>query len=414
MMKTWVLLFFSSFTLGFCLSYLISNPPENSPIAIHLNVAPDDQGGMAVSVDDAGNSGTENRPVSFNNPGNGPRPPVAYASARETPGILRATNSVPSRDGTFRPGSNTPDTSNALEAGAGKGERFAGALLDAARHELADRTDQRDLILASLFETIIRNRINEPASPDNETSVARPATRKPPGKKQPAANNSPPTLAATLSPPKEPVAAAGEPKPVLPTPAQSPSAEGDTSKPADTASAFRLVSVTFANEIRGPGDYDPLDNRIFNPGDSVLIYGEFEGFQEEPPEGDEDPTYTRSFSGRLELINNRSKVLDTFTFLNPSRVAYRPQQRTRIVNFWARYRFPEDLSPGTYTVKVQGNDLIGEKEATTILGLQVRAHPSLPPLRPGKLNTTDLESLPPYEEPEESPDVERNSTADSP
>ena len=85
-MKTWVLLFFSSFTLGFCLSYLISNPPENSPVAIHLNVAHDGQDGMAVSIDD---NGATRRRTSFGNPGNSARLPVAYASAREATKIRR-------------------------------------------------------------------------------------------------------------------------------------------------------------------------------------------------------------------------------------------------------------------------------------------------------------------------------------
>ena len=412
-MKTWVLLFFSSFTLGFCLSYLISNPPENSPVAIHLNIAHDGQDGMAVSIDDDGTTG---RRTSFDNPTNSARLPVAYASAREATGTRRARNSASSHDGTYRPGSNTPGTLKTPENGPGKSGELAGLLLDAARHEFDGRTDQRDLILASLFEAVIRSRINEPARSENETAAARPAIGKPVEKKQ-AANDHPQALTTALPAPPGETAVPGtvaEPEGVLPTPAQAPSAKEAPSDPADTESAFRLVSVTFASEIHGPGDYKPLDNRVFNPGDHVLIYGEFEGFEEEPPRTKEDPTYTRSFSGRLKLVNDRSEVLDTFTFLNPSRVAYRPQQRTRIVNFWARYRFPKDLPPGAYKVNVEGSDLIGGNEATAILGLQVRAHPSLPPLKPEKLDNADLETLPPYEEPEASPGVERNNTADSP
>ena len=412
-MKTWVLLFFSSFTLGFCLSYLISNPPENSPVAIHLNVTHDGQDGIAASIDD---DGVTSRRTSFGNLGNSARLPVAYASAREATEIRREGNPASSRDGTYRPGLNTPGTPKAPEDGPGKSDELAGLLLDAARHELDGRTDQRDLILASLFEAVIRSRINESARPRNETAEARPAAREPVEKKQ-AVNDRPRTLTTPLpSPPGEPAApgtVAGPEVALPPTPAQASSAK-ETSAPVDTEAAFRMVSVTFASEIQGPGDYKPLGNRVFNPGDHVLIYGEFEGFEEEPPRTKEDPTYTRSFSGRLKLVNDRSEVLDTFTFLNPSRVAYRPQQRTRIVNFWARYRFPEDLPPGTYKVNVEGSDLIGGNEATAILGLQVRAHPSLPPLKPGKLDDADLETLPPYEEPEASPGVERNNTTDSP
>ena len=411
-MKTWVLLFFSSFTLGFCLSYLISNPPENSPVAIHLNVAHDGQDGMAVSIDD---NGATSRRTSFGNPGNSARLPVAYASAREATEIRRAGNPASSRDGTYQPGLNTPDTPKAPEDGPGKSGELAGLLLDAARHELDGRTDQRDLILASLFEAVIRSRISESARPGNETAEARTAARKPVEKKQVVTDRPWALTTPRPAPPGEPAApgTAAGPEAALPTPARAPSAK-ETNDPADTKAAFRMVSVTFASEIQGPGDYKPLGNRVFNPGDHVLIYGEFEGFEEEPPRTKEDPTYTRSFSGRLKLVNDRSEVLDTFTFLNPSRVAYRPQQRTRIVNFWARYRFPEDLPPGTYKVKVEGSDLIGENEATATLGLQVRTHPPLPPLKPGKLDNADLETLPPYEEPEASPGVERNNTADSP
>jgi len=49
-----------------------------------------------------------------------------------------------------------------------------------------------------------------------------------------------------------------------------------------------------------------------------------------------------------------------------------------------------------------------------VLDLRIKKTSSLSSGRPEKLDTSDLEILPPYEEPETSPGVERNSTADSP
>ncbi|MEC9350016.1 MAG: hypothetical protein VX387_09850, partial [Planctomycetota bacterium] len=158
-MKTWVLLFCTSFTLGFCLSYLISNPPSGTPVAVHLNVSPDSQGGLEVSLDGDERNTAADRRRSLNPPVAQPRGPTAYASSRDLPGLRPAISPAPARAADGLSGSDLPETSSPSPA---RGGGLAGLLLDAARHELDGRTDQRDIILASIIPIIIRNRINEP------------------------------------------------------------------------------------------------------------------------------------------------------------------------------------------------------------------------------------------------------------
>ena len=154
-MKTWVLLFCTSFTLGFCLSYLISNPPSSAPVAVQLNVTSDNQGGLEVSLDGNGKKSASERRRWLNTPTTQPRRPAAYASSRNLPGLRPAISPARATDGLRE--SSLPETSNPSPAGRGG---LAGLLLDAARHELDGRTDQRDIILASIIPIIIRNRIN--------------------------------------------------------------------------------------------------------------------------------------------------------------------------------------------------------------------------------------------------------------
>lgn len=402
MMKTCVLLFLASFTLGFCLSYLISNPPANSPVIVQLKVADETGDHLAVSIAGTEESGSANRRTSLNQPAARRRPPLAYASAREVSGLDRAIRPASSQATAYQ----APTTSNGPVR---QGDSLAGLLLDAARYELDGRKDQRDMILASIFPVIIRDRINDPAEGGRLTAKTRSFDHDIIEKKQGPEKVREPVLASTRPASKKPA-----PLALVPTPVEAPPGTAAVEEPAETASAFRLVSVTFASKIRGPGDFEPLNKRVFDPGDRVLIYGEFEGFEEEPPQAEEDPTYTRSFSGRLRLVNTKAKLIDTFIFLEPSKATYRSEQRSGVVNFWARYKFPDDLPPGDYQVRVEGTDLIGGNEASTILGLRIREQGALPALRPEKLDASDLDVLPPYEEPGSSAGAVRNNTADSP
>ena len=112
-MKNWVLLFFAAFTLGFCLSYLISNPPANTPVAVHLNVATDNQGGLDVAVEEAEKIAGSSRRISLNQAGARARTPAAYAAARELPESRSAVRPAITDPRGELPGSSRPAADSA-------------------------------------------------------------------------------------------------------------------------------------------------------------------------------------------------------------------------------------------------------------------------------------------------------------
>ena len=408
-MKTWVLLFCTSFTLGFCLSYLISNPPSSAPVAVHLNVTSDNQGGLEVSLDGNEKKISADRRRSLNPPAAQPRRPTAYASSRDLPGLRPAISPAPARAADGLPGSSISKTSNPSPA---RGGGLAGLLLDAARHELDGRTDQRDIILASIIPIIIRNRINEPAS-EKRAPAGRPAEQGTAAVKKiesiPVAIE---TAEETL-----PVETIAEPKtapPVALEPVAEPSARSGISP-----DGFRLADVTFIDKFRGLRDYDP-GGGTFNRGEKIQFHAELKGLEEEPSYEGQDESYTRRFSADWKLVDATSKIIDSRVIEEERNFVYSVKERNLILEgkrgfvLLEDYRLPNTLAPGSYRILLRGRDLIAKKEATAVLELRIKKTSSLSSGPPAKLDTSDLEILPPYEELETSPGVERNSTADSP
>ncbi len=264
-MKTWVLLFCTSFTLGFCLSYLISNPPSSAPVAVHLNVTSDNQGGLEVALDGEEQKSSADRRRSLNPPVAHPRRPTAYASSRNLPGLRPAIS--PARAANDPRGSSIPEASSPSPA---RGNGLAGLLLDAARHELDGRTDQRDIILASIIPIIIRNRINEPAS---EKSA--------PAERETAAVKKIEAIPAAIESAEEilPVETIAEPE-TPPPAALEPRAE-PSARSGIAPAGFHLADVTFIDKFRGLRDYDP-GGGAFNRGEKIQFHAELKGLEEEP------------------------------------------------------------------------------------------------------------------------------------
>jgi len=398
-MKTWVLLFCTSFTLGFCLSYLISNPPAIAPVAVQLNVTSDNQGGLEVSLDGNGKKSASERRRSLNTPTTQPRRPTAYASSRRLPGLRPAIS--PARAADDLPESILPQTSNPSPAGRGG---LAGLLLDAARHELDGRTDQRDIILASIVPIIIRNRINEPASEKITPSVQEEGTVK----------KIAPIPAAIETAETLPAATIAEPEAAAPEPREEPSVRSGGSP-----DGFRLADVTFIDKFRGLRDYD-RGGSAFNRGEKIQFHAELKGLDEEPSYEGQNESYTRRFSADWKLVDADSKIIDSKVIEERRDFVYSAEERDLILEgkrgfvLLEDYRLPNTLAPGNYRILLRGQDLIAKKEATAVLKLRIKKTSSLSSGRPEKLDTSDLEILPPYEEPETSPGDERKSTADSP
>lgn len=404
-MKTWVLLFCTSFTLGFCLSYLISNPPSSAPVAVHLNVTSDNQGGLEVSLDGNEKKISADRRRSLNPPVAQPRRPTAYASSRGLPELHPAISPAPAREAAGPRGSSIPEASSPSPA---RGGGLAGLLLDAARHELDGRTDQRDIILASIIPIIIRNRINEPAS---EKSA--------PAERETAAVKKIESIPAAIESAEEvlPVETIAEPE-TPPPAALEPRAE-PSARSGIAPAGFRLTDVTFIDKFRGLRDYDP-GGGAFNRGEKIQFHAELKGLEEEPSYEGQNESYTRRFSADWKLVDAASKIIDSRVIEEQRNFVYSVEERNLILEgkrgfvLLEDYRLPNTLAPGNYRILLRGRDLIAKKEATAVLELRIKKTSSLSSGRPEKLDTSDLEILPPYEEPETSPGVERNSTADSP
>ena len=115
-----------------------------------------------------------------------------------------------------------------------------------------------------------------------------------------------------------------------------------------------------------------------------------------------------------------SKIIDSRVIEERRDFVYSIEERNLILEgkrgfvLLEDYRLPNTLAPGNYRILLRGQDLIAKKEATAVLKLRIKKTSSLSSGRPEKLDTSDLEILPSYEEPEMPTGDERNSTADSP
>ena len=428
-MRTWILLFFSAFTLGFCLSYLVTNPASQSPVAINLNVTTDDRGETRVLAGAARKGESPGRYTSFNNGKTSSRIsralPRAYAGERE---LLTTRRAVPMvTDPAPRLELNQPPASSGTRPAQTETGGLAGRLLDAARHELAGKTDQRDLVLASVFQEVIRARLSEPASPGTKAPAPRaPAEDQPTEhstRKEPPATSTPAETGkaselAVLAPPATltPREAALPPASAGRTLGRRSAEPRKIESPADEATGtpgVRLVNVTFVKNLRGLRDFDPCPN-IFDRGEKIQFKAEFEGLEEKPSGTEEDRTYTRRFSASWKLTDARSEVIDTRTFIEPRSIVYRPGERDNILMVFDTCELPNTLTPGKYRLLVQGKDLIAEKETVAILDLQVKKSSSLFSPEPAKLDASDLEVAPAYVEPPEKSVEDRKTTVDSP
>jgi hypothetical protein len=143
---------------------------------------------------------------------------------------------------------------------------------------------------------------------------------------------------------------------------------GGVGVPPARARDFRLVDVTFASKIFGPGNYVPLSGRRFHAGERILIYGEFAGFAEEVLSRAERQ---RSFSGTLRLVNPEGDILDSIDFLTESAGVSRSAPSIDAVNFWARYNLAADLPIGRYELHIIGRDHVASKESRVSLAVRV-------------------------------------------
>ena len=139
--------------------------------------------------------------------------------------------------------------------------------------------------------------------------------------------------------------------------------------PADEG--FRVVRMTFARAIEGPGEFCTLPSRDVKPGKTVYIYGEFENFAVSAAENGKVDTNVCGFSASFELVDEEGAIVEELEFLSAKHGRQHVATSTETVNFWARYRVPKGLEPGRYHLRIRAADRIGDAEALSQLAFAV-------------------------------------------
>jgi hypothetical protein len=142
---------------------------------------------------------------------------------------------------------------------------------------------------------------------------------------------------------------------------------GTGGKPA--GGQFALASLAIARSIEGPGRFTPLPEEQVGPGKAFLIYGEFTNFTTVPAAGSR---HRASFSASLKLLGPKNDIIGVLDFLPVGRGDQTMVSPAEKLNFWARYRLPASLAPGTYRMVVTARDLLGGKTATAQLQFRVK------------------------------------------
>ena len=145
----------------------------------------------------------------------------------------------------------------------------------------------------------------------------------------------------------------------------------DTGATTSGENGFRVVRMTFARAIEGPGEFCTLPSRDVKPGKTVYIYGEFENFDVQTPEETKADSRLCAFSAAFELVDEENAIVEELEFLSEKHGRQRVSTSTETVNFWARYRIPDGLEPGLYHLRIRAMDRIGNATALSQLRFAV-------------------------------------------
>jgi hypothetical protein len=144
-------------------------------------------------------------------------------------------------------------------------------------------------------------------------------------------------------------------------------------EPEESKLRFEVDGLSFARSIEGPGKFTPADSSDLIPGRQVLVYGEFRGFRSVKSEkrGNDPETYRRAFSASLHVVSSSGEEVDRLEFLPESRGMQMTASADDVMNFWARYRVPADLKPGSYKLTVDAKDILGKAESRAQIEFEI-------------------------------------------
>lgn len=120
--------------------------------------------------------------------------------------------------------------------------------------------------------------------------------------------------------------------------------------PAPEVPAFQVAELRLCREVRGFGDYDPIEAGPVAPGESVVLYAEVANLGDR----EEGGLHRSTLRPRLELYPLAGGEPVWAEDLGPVEDACRRQRRDCFVN--ARVAIPAGLGPGAYRLRFEAVD----------------------------------------------------------
>lgn len=131
-------------------------------------------------------------------------------------------------------------------------------------------------------------------------------------------------------------------------------------------SALSIKNMTFCRKISYFGNYERFPRNDFTAGHEVLLYTEIENFVSSPTAEGE---YRTSLKSLIEIADAQGKIVWTKGFPSTEDFCRNPRR-----DYFHNYQFyiPEDLSTGTYTLKLTIIDELSKKQASNSLNFVLK------------------------------------------
>jgi hypothetical protein len=127
-----------------------------------------------------------------------------------------------------------------------------------------------------------------------------------------------------------------------------------------------IKNMTFCRKISYFGNYERFPRNVFTAGHEVLLYTEIENFVSVPTAEGE---YRTSLKSLMEIFDAQGKIVWTKGFASTTDFCRNPRR-----DYFHNYQFyiPEDLSTGTYTLKLTIVDELSKKRSSNSLNFVLK------------------------------------------
>jgi len=130
--------------------------------------------------------------------------------------------------------------------------------------------------------------------------------------------------------------------------------------------SLSIKNMAFCRKISYFGNYERFPRNEFTPGYEVLLYTEIENFVSSPTV---DGEYRTSLKSQLEILDSKGRIVWTKNF-PPTEDLCRNARRDYFHNY--QFHIPEDLSTGTYSLKLTIVDELSRKRTTNSLNFVLK------------------------------------------